>query len=163
MTEQNTHLPLAARANSFPWPPALFIGAIAVAVLLTDMLPLQWPGQDDTPAHWVGLGFGFAGMLLIMFAIRALRAYGTTVRPDQTTTVLVASGPYARFRNPVYLGQVLLLLAAAEVTKSVWFVAAALAFGVLVTALQIVPEERHLESQFGDAYLDYKMRTRRWI
>jgi protein-S-isoprenylcysteine O-methyltransferase Ste14 len=40
---------------------------------------------------------------------------------------------------------------------------AGLVFGVLVTVLQIVPEERHLEAQFGDAYLDYKVRTRRWI
>jgi protein-S-isoprenylcysteine O-methyltransferase Ste14 len=163
MTEQNTHMPSATRANAFPWPPALFIGVIGAAVLITDMLPLPWPGIDDAPAHWVGLGFGVAGILLIMFAIRALRAHGTTILPDQTATVLVTTGPYARFRNPIYLGQVLLLLAAAEVTKSVWFVVAAFAFGLLVTALQIVPEERHLESQFGDAYLDYKVRTRRWI
>jgi len=55
------------------------------------------------------------------------------------------------------------LLGTAEITKSIWFVAAALIFGVLVTILQIMPEERHLERQFGDAYLDYKARTRRWI
>jgi protein-S-isoprenylcysteine O-methyltransferase Ste14 len=163
MTEQNTHMPSAPPANSFAWPPALFIGVIAIAALTTDMLPLPWPGLNDAPAHWLGLGFGVVGVLLIMFAIRALRAHGTTILADQTASVLVTSGPYARFRNPIYLGEVLLLLAAAEVTKSVWFVVAALAFGVLVTALQIVPEERHLERQFGDAYLDYKMRTRRWI
>jgi protein-S-isoprenylcysteine O-methyltransferase Ste14 len=34
---------------------------------------------------------------------------------------------------------------------------------VLVTILQIIPEERRLESQFGDTYLDYKARSRRWI
>jgi protein-S-isoprenylcysteine O-methyltransferase Ste14 len=32
-----------------------------------------------------------------------------------------------------------------------------------VTALAIVPEERHLEAKFKDAYLDYKARSRRWI
>jgi protein-S-isoprenylcysteine O-methyltransferase Ste14 len=63
----------------------------------------------------------------------------------------------------MYLGDVLIFLGIAEVTKSVWFVAAAAAFGVLVTILQIIPEERRLESQFGDTYLDYKARSRRWI
>jgi protein-S-isoprenylcysteine O-methyltransferase Ste14 len=39
----------------------------------------------------------------------------------------------------------------------------ALPFAVLVTWLAILPEERHLEERFGDAYRDYKARTRRWI
>ena len=57
----------------------------------------------------------------------------------------------------------LVLLGTAEITKSVWFVGAALIFAILVTILQIIPEERHLERQFGDAYLEYKARSRRWI
>ena len=36
-------------------------------------------------------------------------------------------------------------------------------FAVAVLALAILPEERHLEARFGDAYLDYKARTRRWF
>jgi protein-S-isoprenylcysteine O-methyltransferase Ste14 len=56
-----------------------------------------------------------------------------------------------------------MLFAAAEVTKSIWFVAAGLGFGLLVTLFQIIPEERHLEARFGDTYRDYKARTRRWI
>jgi protein-S-isoprenylcysteine O-methyltransferase Ste14 len=163
MTDPRTSPRPAERANTFPWPPVIFIGAIAAALLMTEAWPLPWPGLDDALAHGIGLAFGAIGLVLIVFAFRALRAHGTTVLPDQTATTLVTSGPYARFRNPMYLGAVLVLFAAAEVTKSIWFVAAGFAFAVLVTALQILPEEHHLESQFGDAYLDYKSRTRRWI
>jgi protein-S-isoprenylcysteine O-methyltransferase Ste14 len=163
MTEPRTFSNPAERPKIFPWPPMLFIGAIAAAVAMTGAWPLPWPGLNDAPAHWVGLGFGAIGLALIVFAVRTLRAHGTTVRPDPTSTTLVTSGPYARFRNPIYLGAVLLLFGAAEITKSIWFVAAGVGFAVLVTALQILPEERHLESQFGDAYLEYKSRTRRWI
>ena len=92
-----------------------------------------------------------------------LRKHGTTLLPDGSATALVTDGPYWRFRNPIYLGEVLLLFAAAEISKSIWFVVAGLAFAVLVTVLQIIPEERHLEARFGDAYRDYKARTRRWI
>jgi protein-S-isoprenylcysteine O-methyltransferase Ste14 len=158
-----TSPPAALQANIFPWPPILFIGAAAAAWLLTTLLPLPWPGLDDAPAHWIGLGFGVAGFLLIVSAIRALAAHGTTVLPDKTSTTLVTSGPYAWFRNPIYLGEVFLLFCGAEITKSVWFVAAGLAFGALVTVLQVLPEERHLEARFAGAYLDYKSRTRRWI
>jgi protein-S-isoprenylcysteine O-methyltransferase Ste14 len=127
------------------------------------MWPLPWPGINDSPAHWVGLGFGLAGVGLIVWAGWTLRKSGTTFLPAGAASVLVTTGPFVRFRNPIYLGDALVLLGTAEITKSIWFVAAALIFGVLVTILQIIPEERHLERQFGDAYLDYKARTRRWI
>ncbi len=163
MSESTSSEPSAGRANTFPWAPVLFVGAVVAALAMQWLMPLPWPGLDDGPEHVIGLGFGLAGILLIVLAIRALSAHGTTVLPHRTSTTLVTSGPFARFRNPVYLGEVLLLLAGAEVSMSVWFVIAALLFGVLVTLLQIVPEERHLEAQFGDAYLDYMSRSRRWI
>ncbi len=152
-----------APPNTFPWPPVLLVGVIIGAWLLTQLAPLPWPGLDDTPAHLVGISFGITGVLLIIFAFKALLEHRTTVLPNKSSTTLVTTGPYVRFRNPIYLGEVLLLLYGAEITKSIWFVAAALIFGVLVTAMQIIPEERHLEATFGDAYLDYKSRTRRWI
>jgi protein-S-isoprenylcysteine O-methyltransferase Ste14 len=162
MTKITTHT-APGRANTFPWPPVLFVAAIVAASLTSWLLPLSWPGLDDALAHWIGLGFGLVGLVLIVLGFKTLIENRTTVIPNKTSTTLVTSGPYRWFRNPIYLGQVLLLLAGAEITKSIWFVVAGLVFGVLVTVLQIVPEERHLEAQFGDAYLDYKVRTRRWI
>ena len=153
----------SSRANTFPWPPVLFVAAIIAALLMSWLLPLPWPGIDDAPAHWIGLGFGVVGLVLMILGFKALIDHRTTVLPNKTSTTLVTRGPYRWFRNPIYLGEVLLLFAGAEITKSIWFVVAGLVFGVLVTVLQIVPEERHLEAQFGDAYLDYKVRTRRWI
>ena len=78
-------------------------------------------------------------------------------------TTLVTSGPFRRFRNPIYLADCLILLGLAELTKNVWFVIGAVVFAVLVTWLAILPEERHLERRFGEAYLDYKAKSRRWL
>ncbi|MFT7577573.1 MAG: protein-S-isoprenylcysteine O-methyltransferase Ste14, partial [Alphaproteobacteria bacterium] len=72
-------------------------------------------------------------------------------------------GPFARLRNPIYVADVMILLGVAELTKNLWFVVGAAIFGVLVTYLAILPEERHLEFRFGDAYRDYKSRSRRWL
>jgi protein-S-isoprenylcysteine O-methyltransferase Ste14 len=147
----------------FPWPPVLFAGVIATAWLLTAALPLPWPGLDDTAAHAIGLGFGILGLLLVVSGFRTLLVNRTTYLPHRSSTKLVTAWPFNRFRNPIYLGETLLLLYGAEMIKSIWFVGAALLFAIFVTALQIIPEERHLEATFGDEYLDYKARSRRWI
>lgn len=153
----------AERANTFPWPPVLVLIAVALAVLLGRVAPLPWPGIDDTPAHVVGLGIGLLGFVIMLAGVFALLRHDTTVRPDKASSTLVTAWPFSFFRNPIYLGEVMIMLGLAEVTKNIWFVAAALAFAALVTWLQIIPEERHLEARFGDDYLAYKQRARRWI
>ncbi len=155
--------PPSERANTFPWPPVLLVALVAAGWVLERLIALPWPGTDDTPARIIGIGFGVIGVVLIAWAIVELRRAGTTVMPDQASSALVTRGPFARFRNPIYLGEVLLLLTTAELTKNLWFVAAAGAFAGLVTVLQIGPEERHLEARFGDAYRAYKAKSRRWI
>lgn len=163
MTEKTTADAAMQRANTFPWPPVLLAAAIIAAWALGRLSPLPWPGLDDTPARLIGLVIGALGLVLVVTAVLTLRRHETTVMPDKASTALVTSGPYSLFRNPIYLGEVMALMGVAELTKNVWFIAAGLAFAVLVTWLQIVPEERHLNARFGQDYLDYKARTRRWI
>ncbi len=163
MIETQTPAVTTERANTFPWPPVLFVAAFACAWLLTHFLPLPWPGLDDLAARVVGLGFGVLGLALVLWAAWTLSRHGTTIMPDRASTVLVTSGPFALLRNPFYLGEVLILLSLAEISKSIWYVAAAAVFALLVTSLQILPEERHLEARFGEAYRAYKARSRRWI
>lgn len=153
----------ADRPSSLPWPPILLVVLVAAAIVLGRLAPLTWPGLDDSLAHYIGLAFGAAGIVLVAWAIITLRAAGTTVRPDAGSSALVTTGPYWRFRNPLYLADCLILFGIAELTKNVWFVIAAVAFGFLVTWLAILPEEAYLERRFGRAYLDYKAKSRRWI
>ena len=151
------------RPTSLPWPPILLVIVVAAAVLLGQTLPLPWPGLDDLPARVVGVCFGAAGIVLLTAAILTLRRHGTTVQPNAGATTLVTTGPFSFFRNPIYLGDALILFGLAEITTNIWFVIGALVFGLMVTWFAIIPEERHLERRFGQAYLDYKAKTRRWL
>lgn len=153
----------AERANSFPWPPVLLGAAVAAAFALGRLAPLSWPGADDGPARLIGIAIGAVGLVLIASAVLTLRSHETTLMPDKAATTLVTSGPYRFFRNPIYLGEVMVMFGLAEMTKNIWFVITGAAFALAVTWLQILPEERHLEARFGDDYLDYKRRARRWI
>lgn len=158
-----TSSPAAERPTAFPWPPMLIAGAVLGAWGLGRIAPLPWPGVDDWPAHVIGLGIGAIGVVFLIWAARTLRQHNTTILPNKGADALVTSGPYHYVRNPIYLAYVLIFLGLAEVTKNVWFLAAALVFAVLVTILAIGPEERHLDAKFAGAYRDYKARTRRWI
>jgi len=153
----------ADRPTTVPWPPILLVAVITAAVVLGRGAPLTWPGLDDSAAHYIGLGLGALGIVLLAFSILTMRAAGTTLRPHGGATALVTTGPYKRFRNPIYLADCLILFGIAEITKNVWFVIGAFVFGLLVTWLSILPEERYLERRFGRAYLDYKAISRRWI
>jgi len=154
---------IAERPTRLPWPPLLLIVLVAGAVLLGQVLPLPWPGLDDLPARVIGIGFGAAGVVLLVAAVLTLRRHGTTVQPNVGATTLVTTGPFSFFRNPIYLADALILFGVAEITTNIWFVIGALVFGLLVTWFAILPEERHLERRFGQAYLDYKAKTRRWL
>ena len=149
--------------TTFPWPPALLAAAVIAALVLGHTVPLPWPGEDDSAARWIGRGLGLAGVALLAWAVWTLRRHATSVRPDRAASALVTDGPFRFRRNPIYLADVLILAGVAELTKNVWFAVLALVFAALVTWLAILPEERHLEQRFGDAYRAYKARTRRWI
>lgn len=151
------------RPSPIPWPPILLMVVAASAVALGRFVPLTWPGLGDLPAQIIGYGFLAAGVGLMGWAFITFQRHRTTIMPHRGASALIQSGPFVRFRNPIYLADVLILLGIGEVTRNIWFVIGAALFVPLVTWLAILPEERHLMARFGQDYADYKARTRRWI
>jgi protein-S-isoprenylcysteine O-methyltransferase Ste14 len=149
--------------SAVPWPPLLIAAVLVVGWLAGRHYPLPWPGLDDWPARLVGYGLGAAGLALVAWATVTFRRAGTTVQPHRRADRLVTDGPFHWRRHPIYMGHVLIFLGLAELTHNIWLVILAAAYGPAVYWLAILPEERHLEARFGQAYLDYKERTRRWF
>jgi hypothetical protein len=85
---------VTARPNSLPWPPIIYVAAIAVSVLLNAFYPLPWFGRPLSGILFV-LGWLMiaAFVALNISAIRAMRRAGTTVRPDRGTDHLVTTAP----------------------------------------------------------------------
>ncbi len=155
---------VTARPNSLPWPPIIFLAAIAVSVLLNVFFPLSWPGPPVS-----GILFALGWLMLAAFvalnisAIRAMRRAGTTVRPDRATDHLVTGGPFALTRNPLYLAGTMLILGIGLISGMAWFLLLAIVAAFAVQKLAIEPEEEHLRARFGKSYEDYAARVRRWI
>ena len=72
-------------------------------------------------------------------------------------------GVYAYTRNPLYLGPTIGLIGVALVLDSLWFLVATPLSAFAITKLAIEREEEYLARKFGDAYLAYKARVRRWL
>jgi len=155
--------PEEMRPSAIPWPPLLFAVAVAAGVLLGRLAPLQWPGLDDLAARIIGYGLGAAGIALMAWGFFTLYRANTTVLPHRRVERLVTHGAFRFRRNPIYMGEVLLLLGLAQTTGNIWMAIMAPLFALGVYGLAILPEERHLEARFGNAYLDYKAGTRRWF
>ncbi len=72
-------------------------------------------------------------------------------------------GPYRFSRNPIYLAMVLLQLGFGVWANSLWFFALAILSALLLAWGVILREERYLEHKFGDGYVAYRTRVRRWL
>ena len=107
----------------------------------------------------------FAGLLLNVIPKLAFGRAGTTVnplRPDKATA-LVSSGIYRYSRNPMYVGQALLLLAWVLYVGHWLGLFAVPLFVLYITRFQIVPEERVLAARFADEYAEFRRRVHRWL
>lgn len=153
----------AAPPSHFPWPPVLFLAALLTGWLLQRAWPLAWPGTNDAPAKAIGWALVGGGFALAIWALVTMLRQSAEFRPHAEATVLVTTGPFRRFRNPMYLGYAMILLGFADAAQNVWIVIVTPLFALAVTWLAILPEERHLEAKFGDVYRSYKDATRRWI
>ncbi|MDX2155798.1 MAG: isoprenylcysteine carboxylmethyltransferase family protein [Hyphomicrobiaceae bacterium] len=152
------------RPSTFPWPPVLLAGAVAVALLLEWLLlPLPVPFAETQPVHFAGMLMVLAGAVLIVWSALEFRRHRTSIRPDRGSDALLLTGPFAFSRNPIYLGDAMLLAGAGITFNKLWLALLVAPFIVLVSKLAIEREEAYLERRFGVAYHDYLSRVRRWL
>ena len=155
--------PEVERPSPVPWPPLLLAAALGAAIVLGRLYPLPWPGLNDLPAQAIGYGLGAVGVLLVAWGTVTLFRADTTLLPHKQADRLVTHGAFGFRRNPIYMGEALIFLGLAQATGNIWMAIMAPVFAVALLALAILPEERHLEARFGEDYLAYKSRTRRWF
>jgi protein-S-isoprenylcysteine O-methyltransferase Ste14 len=156
--------PFAARPNRLPWPPIIYTSGFALAWVLQSLAP--WAALDQTLSvvpKGIGLGLAASGFLLDLAAMSALVRHRTAILPNAGSSALVSSGVYSFTRNPIYLGNTLLLIGFAVALRWSWLALVTPLTILAVSRLAIQREEKHLEAQFGDDWRAYAARVRRWI
>ena len=144
----------------FP-PPLIYAGFFAAGLLADRELKLVELAPE--PRHALGALVVAAGFALGGLGVLAMRRAATRISPYEPTTALATRGVYRLTRNPLYLALTLVYAGAAIAA------AAPIALLLLVPALMIMRwgviarEERYLAAKFGQPYLDYCARVRRWL
>ncbi len=104
-----------------------------------------------------------SAVALIVGASRALARHGTSPDTAAESTAMVATGPFAFSRNPIYLALALLHIAIAFFVNNAWMLLMLVPALIAVDRIVVVGEERYLAVRFGRAYRDYASRVRRWL
>lgn len=144
-------------------PPVLMLLAAGLMWVLDRWMPLaQW---INAPWNRLGGLVATAGIVIDVAALVRFRKAGTTVNPldPSRASYLVIEGVFRISRNPMYLGLVLLLIGWAIWLGSVGPLVVPPLFVIVITVVQIIPEERALHERFGQEYVSYQRRVARWV
>jgi protein-S-isoprenylcysteine O-methyltransferase Ste14 len=142
-------------------PPMYLLGCIGLIFVLDRFMPVL--ELDFTWLKPLGRALGLGGIMIIFWPFLAFTRAGTGIVPFSEATQLVTGGMYRVTRNPMYLGMALLLAGAACAAGSLTAFLPLPLFVWIITVRFIVGEERFLEAAFGNEYLAYKARVRRWL
>ncbi len=149
--------------NSIPRirPPAYFLAAIIVMILLNSFVPIgHWL---QFPWRYFGIVFIVLGLILSLGNRNLFKRLGTPTHPGVRANVLITKGAFRYTRNPMYLGLVVMLVGVAILLGSF---SPIIVIPVIIWILHskfILREEKWMESWFGESYLEYKTKTRRWL
>ena len=144
-------------------PPPLAWGlAIVAGLALKWLVPLPFL-PADLPTGWLGAIVFVLALALGVWAIVTMTRAGSNVPTNLPTTTIVESGPYRFTRNPIYLGMFLVLTGLAIAFDNLWLLVMLLPFALVIRYGVVAREEAYLERKFGDVYLDYRSRVRRWL
>ena len=105
------------------------------------------------------------GILILLNPVLKFKKSKTTINPIKFKKVnkLVTSGIYKYSRNPMYLGLLMIVVSSSIFYLKIYSILTPLFFYLWINRFQIKREEVFLTEKFGEDYLSYKKKTRRWI
>jgi protein-S-isoprenylcysteine O-methyltransferase Ste14 len=142
-------------------PPLIYAGALALGLVANKLYPMAF--LPRAVSRVLGLPLIFGGLAIGLLGFREMRRAETNVDPYKPATAIVTEGPYRFTRYPLYLG---MTLVHSGITVLFNALPAAMLLPLALAVMRggvIEREERYLERKFGDEYLAYKARVRRWL
>jgi protein-S-isoprenylcysteine O-methyltransferase Ste14 len=142
-------------------PPVLFVLCVLAMVLLRRDFPVAiWL---DPPLTWLGLVPVVGGLAIGLAGVWQFRRHRTRIMPFREAKTLVDDGIYRFTRNPMYLGDVIMLLGLWILLGAVSPVAPVIVFAIVADRWYIRVEEAMLRRKFPAEFDAYCRRTRRWL
>ena len=112
----------------------------------------------------------FAGILVAVVVgvstrslLRSFRKHRTSADPKKAVDAIVDTGLYRYSRNPGYVAAGALQAVVGLFLNNAWVLLFILPAMAVIHRVVVLSEEAYLEELFGQEYLSYKARVRRWL
>ena len=142
-------------------PPVYLLTSVILMYVIDRYFPVQ--KIITSPFNYSGIFVGLCGLALAASGVISFKKAGTSIKPFESSTILVTDGLYRYTRNPMYLGMVILLIGIASYLGNLTPYMVIPVFFLVIQECFIKHEEPFLENIFGRQYVDYKNNVRRWI
>ncbi|MEX0309926.1 MAG: isoprenylcysteine carboxylmethyltransferase family protein [Tateyamaria sp.] len=143
-------------------PPVWLVLCVLLAWCQARFLPLGMSVDHPVTHMMAGLLIG-AGLLLMLAALLAFWRAKTTVIPHQTPNRLITDGIFSRTRNPIYLGDALVLAGLILRFDAVPSLVLVPIFVWWIERHFVIPEEDRMRHIFRAEFARYERNVRRWI
>jgi protein-S-isoprenylcysteine O-methyltransferase Ste14 len=111
---------------------------------------------------WIGVLFCLAGLSLLLWSLvsfgLSFRVGIDTEHPDK----LITTGVFAVSRNPIYVAFAFILLGQFLIFPN-WILLVYLVAAIWLFHRQVLREEDYLKKHYGQEYLEYSSRVRRYL
>jgi protein-S-isoprenylcysteine O-methyltransferase Ste14 len=144
----------------FDWPPVWLAGCVLLAWLTA--MPVAGGAAALVLAGLGGAGVAL-GLGLMGLAVREMARARTTVVPGRDPSALVTGGVFRLSRNPIYLGDLLVLAGVSLAWQSWVGLVLVPVLGRILARRFIEDEEARLRAGFGAEAEAWMARVRRWL
>lgn len=143
-------------------PPLLYALAVCAGLVL-QFLAAAHTGLSGS-VRWLAGGLLAGGGIWMALAFaRAFDRIEQDRSPNTPTPAIITDGLYAWTRNPAYVSLTAILLGIGLLLDNVWILLSVVPVVAIMQFGVIHREEAYLERTFGEEYLRYKKRVRRWL
>ena len=142
-------------------PPLIYLLPLVSGLLLDRRAHV--PFLPRSAARGLGWSLIGGGAVLSSWFLRTMRDADAPIRTDRPVPRLTTEGPFRYTRNPGYLSLAMIYAGIAVLRNALWTILPLPPVLIVIQREVIGREERYLERTFGEEYLEYKARVRRWV
>lgn len=113
-------------------------------------------------ARLIGVAVGVIAVIIFWLSTRSMKKNWRVGIDSDGDTKLVTKGIYSYSRNPAFLAFDLLFASILIIYYNQVLLLCSV-FSAILLHIQIMIEERHLKKTFGEAYIEYKSKVRRYF
>jgi len=145
-------------------PPALQVVIFATFMWIIKKITVatHFEFVQQIAVSWLVFGIGICIEIIAIYTFRKARTTADPLHPTNASKLVIVS-IYKVSRNPMYLGMFFILLSFSIRLGSVFTFPVLILYVWYITTFQIKPEEKVLSKLFGNDYLMYCNKVRRWI